>query len=58
MWTAIQEAIFQITGTSTGAMTFWERILYLIAKYGPSYLEGAGNTLFIAVCTVYSDSTG
>ena len=49
MWNAIQEAIFQITGTSTGAMTFWERILFLIGKYGPSYLEGAGNTLFIAV---------
>ena len=49
MWSAIQESIYQITGTSVGSMTFWERILYLIAKYGPSYLEGAGNTLLIAV---------
>jgi len=49
MWTAIQEAIFQITGSSFGAMSFWERILYLIGKFGPSYLKGAGNTLIIAV---------
>ena len=53
MWIAFQDAVFQITGTSTGAMTFWERILYLIAKYGPSYLEGAGNTLFIAVIATF-----
>ena len=49
MWTAIQEAIFQITGTSVGSMSFWERILYLIAEYGPSYIDGAKNTLIIAV---------
>lgn len=49
MWTSIQQAIYQITGTSVGAMTFWQRLLYLIAEYGPSYLQGAGNTLIIAV---------
>ena len=49
MWLNIQNAILEITGTSTGAMTFWERILYLIAKYGPSYMEGAWNTLYIAL---------
>lgn len=49
MWTAIQEAIFQITGTSVGNMSFGERILYMIGKYGPSYLDGAKNTLIIAI---------
>ena len=49
MWLNIQNAILEITGTSTGAMTFCERILYLIAKYGPSYMEGAWNTLYIAL---------
>ena len=41
MWLSIQNAILEITGTATGSMTFWERILFLIAKYGPSYMEGA-----------------
>ena len=49
MWASIQEAIYQCTGTAVGAMTFWQRILYLIARYGGSYLNGAGNTLLIAV---------
>ena len=49
MWASVQNAITQLVGTSVGSMSFWERILYLIGKYGPSYLEGAGNTLFIAI---------
>ncbi len=49
MWSSIQEAIYQITGTSVGSMSFGERLLYLIAKYGPSYLDGAKNTLVIAI---------
>ncbi len=49
MWTSIQEAIFQAVGTSVGSMSFGERILYLIAEYGPSYVKGAGNTLLIAL---------
>ena len=49
MWASVQNAIIQLVGTSVGSMSFWERILYLIGKYGPSYLEGAGNTLFIAI---------
>ena len=49
MWTSIQEGIFQMTGTSVGSMSFWERILFLIGEYGPSYLEGARNTLVIAI---------
>ena len=49
MWASVQDAITQLVGTSVGSMSFWERILYLIGKYGPSYLEGAGNTLLIAI---------
>lgn len=49
MWASVQAAITQLVGTSVGSMSFWERILYLIGKYGPSYLEGAGNTLLIAI---------
>jgi His/Glu/Gln/Arg/opine family amino acid ABC transporter permease subunit len=49
MWASIQEAITQLVGTSFGSMSFGERLLYLIAKYGPSYLAGAGNTMLIAV---------
>lgn len=49
MWASVQAAITQLVGTSVGSMSFWERILYLIGKYGPSYLEGAGNTLIIAI---------
>ena len=49
MWASVQNAITQLVGSSVGSMSFWERILYLIGKYGPSYLEGAGNTLFIAI---------
>ncbi|MDD6160681.1 MAG: amino acid ABC transporter permease [Oscillospiraceae bacterium] len=30
-------------------MTFGERILFLFAKYGPSYLDGAKNTLIVAI---------
>ena len=30
-------------------MSFWERILYMIGKYGPSYLDGAKNTLIVAI---------
>ena len=49
MWTAIQDAITQLVGTKVGDMTFWERILHLIKLYGPSYLEGAGRTMLIAL---------
>ncbi len=49
MWTAIQDAITQLVGTSVGDMTFWERILHLIKLYGPSYLKGAGTTMVIAI---------
>ena len=49
MWESIQNAIFSVTGTSVGSMSFWERILYFIGEYGPSYVEGAGNTLLIAI---------
>ena len=30
-------------------MNFFERIVYLLQEYGPSYLKGAGATLAIAV---------
>ena len=30
-------------------MNFFERIIYLLQQYGPSYLRGAGSTLLIAV---------
>ena len=30
-------------------MNFWERILYILERYGTSYLKGAGTTLVIAV---------
>ena len=49
MWASVQAAIIQITGESVGSMSFWERILYFIGKYGPSYLDGAKNTLIIAI---------
>ena len=49
MWAAIQAHITDLVGSSVGQMTFWERILFLIGKYGPSYLRGAGNTMLIAI---------
>jgi len=49
VWASVQAAIIQITGESVGSMSFWERILYFIGKYGPSYLDGAKNTLVIAI---------
>ena len=36
MWAAIQAHITDLVGSSVGQMTFWERILFLIGKYGPS----------------------
>lgn len=54
MWTAIQNHLFLIVGTKKiGEMVFFKKILYLIALYGPSYINGAVNTLILAVvCTV------
>lgn len=53
MWAGIQSQILEfLGGQSVGQMNFFEVILYLIQKYGPSYIKGAGNTLTIAViCT-------
>lgn len=50
MWTDIQSQIFAFLGTTkVGSMDFFQRILYIIAEHGPSYLNGARNTLIIAV---------
>ena len=50
MWPAIQNQILTFVGTTrVGEMEFFERILFLIAKYGPSYLNGAVDTFIIAV---------
>lgn len=34
---------------SISTMNFWQRIVYLLQQYGPSYLKGAWTTLAIAV---------
>lgn len=34
-------------------MNFWERILYILQKYGTSYLKGAGTTLLIALVSTF-----
>lgn len=50
MWTAIQSHIDLILAAkSFGEMNFGEKILHLIALYGPSYMNGAANTLIIAI---------
>ena len=32
-----------------GPHTYWEKIVFLLQNYWPSFLSGAGNTLLIAV---------
>lgn len=50
MWATIQDQIFTLLqGIKPGDMTFFETVLFLIANYGPSYLNGAGTTLLLAV---------
>ncbi len=50
MWTGIQNLIAQhLGGVSFGSLGFWDKILYLIGKYGPSYAEGAWKTFVIAL---------
>jgi len=50
MWAGIQNQILQSLGdTSFGDMSFFNSVLYLIANYGPSYLNGAVNTLLLAL---------
>ena len=34
-------------------MNFLERILYILQKYGTSYLKGAGTTLLIALVSTF-----
>ncbi len=34
-------------------MSFWERIVYLIQYYGPSFLSGAGITMLIALVSTF-----
>lgn len=34
-------------------MNFWERIVYVLQLYGPSYLKGAGTTIVIAVVSTF-----
>lgn len=37
---------------SISQMTFWQRIIYILGRYGSSFLRGAGTTMVIAiVCT-------
>lgn len=38
-----------LVAASVGEMTFWQRIPYLLSKYGMSFLRGAGNTMLIAI---------
>lgn len=50
MWATIQTQILAgLEGLKVGDMDFFQKILYLIAEYGPSYMRGAGNTLVIAL---------
>lgn len=50
MWTAIQNHILLLLeGKSFGELNYFEAILHMIAKYGPSYINGAADTLIIAV---------
>lgn len=34
-------------------LNFWERILYILERYGTSYLKGAGTTLAIAIVSTF-----
>ena len=50
MWTGIQNLITQhLSGAPFGTLGFWDKILFLIGKYGPSYAEGAWKTFVIAL---------
>lgn len=50
MWAGIQDQILQWVGTANfGDMSFFERVLYLVAHYFPSYINGAGYTLLLAL---------
>ncbi len=50
MWESVQASIIQFIGTTkTSEMVSYEKILYLIGEYGPSYLNGAKNTFLIAL---------
>lgn len=50
MWTSISESIIaSFNGASFGQLEFYERILWLIAKYGPSYATGLYRTMVIAL---------
>ena len=34
-------------------MNFWERVLFLLQEYGPSFLRGAGVTMVIALVSTF-----
>ncbi len=50
MWTSFETLITGLLGERTlGELGFWERVLYILGKYSPSFLEGAGSTLIVAL---------
>lgn len=50
MWTAFQNQVSLFLGAKAfGEMNFGEKVLQLIAQYGPSYISGAATTLIIAI---------
>ncbi len=50
MWAAIQDQILQWIGdVRFGDLDFFQSVLFLIAHYLPSYINGAGNTLLLAL---------